>query len=203
MSNRTYRATDYQGGCNGASIRFPPAIDWPTNAGTRETLALLEPIKKKYGKGLSYADLIVLAGNVAAERSGAEPMEFCPGRTDAVDGRGWQHLEYGNAEYPDSVDKMIEAYERRGQTAQEYVALTLAHYGSVKNLQKMLESDELPDGPLGIFKEGLKYYPELRYWVDYYISSADKAYFSDFSKAWTKLMNADRFDGPLGNVCDK
>lgn len=58
----TFRATDNRGGYNGARIRFH--TDWPINHGLNDTIALLEPIKLKYGPGLSYADLFVLAGNV-------------------------------------------------------------------------------------------------------------------------------------------
>jgi catalase (peroxidase I) len=42
----------------------------------------------------------------------------------------------------------------------------------------------------------------LRYWADHYAAASDKEYSEAFAAAWTKLMNADRFDGPLGNVCD-
>jgi catalase (peroxidase I) len=100
----TYRCTDYFGGCNGARIRFSPGKDWKTNAGLDKTLAMLEPIKKRYGDSLSWADLIVLAGNVAVKGMGAPSnIPFCPGRTDAPDGAGWKPLEFGNAEFPSSV----------------------------------------------------------------------------------------------------
>jgi len=195
---RTYRATDYQGGCNGARIRFPPGSEWPINAGLDQTLVALEPIKKKYGKHLSYADLIVLSGNVAAERFGAPKMEFCAGRTDAKDGLGWKPIEYGNTVYPATTDAMIELYERRGQTAQEFVSLYFAWYNSTKQIKQVLEAPE----HTSVWEEGIKYYPELRYWAEHYVAVGDKEFSHDFARAWTKLMNADRFDGPLGNVCD-
>lgn len=194
----TYRATDHQGGCNGARIRFPPGSEWPVNAGLDKTLATLEPIKKKYGKHLSYADLIILAGNVAVERIGAPKMTFCPGRTDAVDGSGWKPVIFGNTEYPATVDAMIEVYERRGQTAQDFVSLYFAWYNSTKKLEHVLTKPEHES----VWEEGLKYYPELRYWAEHYVTAGDKEFSKDFAKAWTGLMNADRFDGPLGNVCD-
>lgn len=194
----TFRATDYQGGCNGARILYPPGSTWPINAGLDATIAMLEPIKKKYGEKLSYADLIVLAGNVAAERSGSPKMKFCPGRTDAADGSGWKPIEYGNTNHPASVDEMIELYERRGQTAQEFVALSFAKFGSTKKLSHVLTSGN----STALLDRGLTYYPELRYWADHYVAAGDDEYGEDFAAAWTKLMNADRFDGPLGNVCD-
>ena len=194
----TFRATDFQGGCNGARIRFPPGSEWPTNAGLSEPLELLEPIKEKYGESLSYADLIVLSGNVGAELMGAPKMKFCAGRTDDKNGKGWKHLKYGNDEYPATVDAMIELYERRGQTAQEFVALSFANYNSTKKLRQVL--DEPTQG--GVLEEGLRYYPELRYWADYYVAAGNKEFRHAFAKAWTKIMNADRFDGPLGNICN-
>lgn len=195
----TFRATDYQGGCNGARIMHPPGSTWPVNAGLDQTLLMLEPIKKEYGKTLSYSDLIVLSGNVAAERIGSPKMKFCPGRTDAEDGSGWIPIEYGNTNYPANVDEMIEMYERRGQTAQEFVALSFAKYHSSKKLDLMLKSNSSTDDVLAL---GLTYYPELRYWADHYVAAGDGEYGADFASAWTKLMNADRFDGPLGKVCD-
>ena len=193
----TFRATDYQGGCNGARIRFAPAKDWPINAGLEDTLALLEPVKKKYGKHLSYADLIVLAGTTAAEEIGAPEMDFCPGRSDAEDGKGWHHLEYGLTDFPATVDAAIELCHRRGQTLKECVALTFPAYQSSAALAELLQKKEGEH----VVEEGLIYYPELRYWADYYVSAGTAEYANDFADAWTKLMNADRFQGPLGNVC--
>jgi catalase (peroxidase I) len=193
----TFRATDYEGGCNGARIRFPPGSEWPINAGLGKTLDLLEPIKEKYGKGLSYSDLIILAGNVAAEHAGSPPLKFCSGRTDAKDGSGWKHIGYGNTDAPETVDKMIELYERRGQTTQDFVAMTFVRFGSAKQLGEILETPV----PGDLLVEGLQYYPKLRVWAEYYASAGSDAYADAFASAWTKLMNADRFDGPVGNLC--
>jgi catalase-peroxidase len=193
----TFRATDYQGGCNGARIRFPPGSEWPINAGLDATLELLDPIKEKYGETLSYADLIVLTGNVAAELAGSPTLKFCPGRTDAEDGSGWNHVGYGNTDPPETVDQMIELYERRGQTARDFVALTFVRFRSAKNLNKILEKTISDD----LLVKGLQFYPELRYWAEHYVSTGSEEYGNDFATAWTKLMNADRFDGPVGNMC--
>lgn len=193
----TYRATDYQGGCNGARIRFSPGSKWPINAGLDQTLKLLEPIKEKYGHGLSYADLIVLAGTTAAETMGAPKMKFCPGRVDAKDGSGWHHIEYGISEHPSTVESMIELCKRRGQTIQECVALTFALYRTSEKLAGLLESKNFTS----ILEEGLLYYPELNFWASHYAAAGTDEYGSAFADAWTRLMNADRFQGPLGNVC--
>jgi catalase (peroxidase I) len=193
----TYRATDYQGGCNGASIRFPPGSEWPANKGLNKTLEMLKPVKEKFGEGLSWADTIVLAGNVAAEMAGAPSLPFCPGRTDASDGSAWAILEFGNKEPCASVDEMIMRYKNRGQTAREFVALTFPMFNSTRNLKSALESDV--DG--NVLLEGLKYYPELHTWANYYIAAGDKKYGEDFRLGWTRVMNADRFDGPVRNKC--
>ena len=82
----TFRKTDYLGGCNGARIRFSPQKDWSVNTKIDGILDGLAPIKEKYGVGLSWADLIILAGNTAVEQSGGPSINFCGGRTDDDNG---------------------------------------------------------------------------------------------------------------------
>jgi catalase-peroxidase len=201
QSANTYRATDYLGGCNGARIRFSPGKDWKPNAGLDKSVALLAPIKKKFGNGLSYADLIVLAGNVAVKRAGAPSnLPFCPGRTDAIDGKGWEPLAYGNDDEPRSIDDLVERYERRGFSAKDFVSLTFATHPSPKALRELLTSDHKTKEN-SVLVEGLKYHPDLRMWAEYYATASDEKFALDFGVAWTKLMNSDRFDGPTGNVC--
>lgn len=198
QSANTYRCTDYLGGCNGARIRFSPGIDWKANAGLDKTLQKLEAIKDKYGDGLSWADLIVLAGNVAAESLGAPALPFCPGRTDAEDGAGWKPLEYGNAELPSSVGEVVSNYERRGLTAKEFVALNFPNAPTSAAIKEMLASG---DSSSDVTEEALRFHPDLRIWSEYFAAAGDEVYGLAFSSAWTKLMTSDRFDGPLGNVC--
>ena len=81
-SSGSYRIYDGRGGARNGSIRFPPRINWPDNIGLDKAIKLLWPIKKKYGRKLSWADLIVLAGTVALEDMGVNILGFSLGRED-------------------------------------------------------------------------------------------------------------------------
>lgn len=78
----SYRVFDGRGGARTGDMRFPPRIDWPDNISLDKAIRLLWPIKKKYGKKLSWADLIILAGNVALEVMGVKVLGFGGGRED-------------------------------------------------------------------------------------------------------------------------
>ncbi|CAJ1960027.1 unnamed protein product [Cylindrotheca closterium] len=196
-SANTFRATDYRGGANGARIRFSPEMDWEVNAGTADALALLEPVKAAY-PDVSYADLIVLAGQAAIEAAGGSSMTFCAGRVDAIDGSGSKNLD-PRTYAPSEVIGIRDNNNVRGLTPEEGVAL-FAMPGADGVLSNAFFTNlKAGEGTFTAEEEALLD-PEFSSIVDMFVE--DNAKFLEmFESAWNHLMIADRFDGPLTNAC--
>lgn len=252
-SARTFRASDYRGGANGARIRLAPQKDWQGNEPARlqKVLAVLEDIRSNFHQPVSLADLIVLGGSAAIEQAAnaagvAIEVPFAPGRGDATDEmtdvesfsvleplhdgfRNWQKADY----VPTAEELLLDRSQLMGLTAPEMVVLVGGmrvldtNYGASKHgvftdRPGVLSNDffvNLTDmqytwNPVGknlyevrerntgkakwtatrvdlVFGSNsiLRSYAEL-----YAQDDAKEKFVQDFVKAWTKVMNADRFD---------
>mmetsp|Transcript_23375 Transcript_23375/g.46536 ORF Transcript_23375/g.46536 Transcript_23375/m.46536 type:complete len:653 (-) Transcript_23375:27-1985(-) len=187
----TFRSTDYLGGCNGARIRFHLS-SFP---GAERALEALEPIKAQFGDALSYADLIVMAGNVGVGQVTGEAVEFCGGRTDASasDPDGWEYLVGATVSTP--------GYDTSSGLSQaEYVALEGLVNGA--STAGILSSSYLRTSAAS--KAHHLSEPDLARHAYSYV--VDATLFKEESvKAWELLMGADRFDieGRKSEYCSK
>ncbi|WP_435145825.1 catalase/peroxidase HPI [Halobaculum sp. P14] len=131
----TYRTSDGRAGASGGLQRLPPESSWPDNVNLDKARRLLQPVKHKYGRKLSWGDLIVLAGNVALESMGFETFGFAGGRVD----------EY----------KSNEATEWGPETEWETTSPERFEDGEVGNLKDPLANTVMgliyvnPEGPYG------------------------------------------------------
>ncbi len=119
----TFRDSDKLGGCNGARIRLAPQSGWVFNKGVSSVLNVLEPVKQQFGPSLSYADLLVVAGNVAIEDASGVTLKFCGGRSDAAASYPDGMLQPGFNWSDTTVSFKFQA-RMRGLTVEELVAVS-------------------------------------------------------------------------------
>jgi hypothetical protein len=145
----SFRETDYQGGCNGAFIRFEPAQSYSSNEGSAATLEVLASIKEQFGDGLSWADLMVIAGTTSVVSSGALPMEFCGGRTDGSINQEQPELEplwsFSSTDLTGTELKHFGAAQV-GLTNREFVAITGYRSVGQKGLRARSPTNRDPEG---------------------------------------------------------
>ena len=235
----TFRSTDYLGGCNGARIRFEPQNRWKVNHGITAILTILKPIKEKYGNPLSWADLIVLAGNTEIEAIGKLKLPFCGGRTDATaDDGASNHLAPRITGEPGEGSILFKEFiNLLGLSTEDYAALHGLGYvvGQVDDCNGLFcrRDDKSMDELSNMFFRTITSHKWQRnnesekcfrtkddpnfcmYAVDVQFNeeselktiakrygSNNDLFLKNVALAWTKLANADRFDGPTGNLCD-
>ncbi len=117
----TYRSTDGRGGSADGMLRFAPLNSWPDNANLDKSRRLLWPIKQKYGRSVSWADLMIFAGNVALEHSGFETLGFAGGREDLWESQ--QDINWGPEDEWLGVDRWEEGRELEGDLAAAHMGL--------------------------------------------------------------------------------
>lgn len=119
----TYRVTDGRGGGNTGNQRFAPLNSWPDNGNLDKARLLLWPIKQKYGKNVSWADLLALAGNCALESMGFKTFGFAGGREDIWEPE--QDIYWGSeTEWMGNAER----YEKDGELEKPLAA---AHMGLI------------------------------------------------------------------------
>jgi catalase-peroxidase len=118
----TYRIADGRGGGGTGAQRFAPLNSWPDNANLDKARVLLWPVKKKYGKKLSWADLLILAGNVAHESMGLPMYGFAGGREDIYQPE--EDIYWGSeAEWLGNKDRYSESGELEKQMGAAHMGL--------------------------------------------------------------------------------
>jgi catalase (peroxidase I) len=214
----TFRHTDHRGGCNGARILNHPQKDFDLN---KDLVPAVKQVLDKFHDRfdqVSYADLIVLAGTVAAARMTNAPFQFCPGRSDVHDGPdSYASTRDRVNRFPPAIhdkkailtakastitfDRVREAARIMGITDRELSALYRGAGLGLANAPMLNENFKhgsnipppTPPKDANIFDMTFIYDAQLSAVAQ--IHAADHELFvNDFVDAWTWLMNADRFE---------
>lgn len=152
----SYRVTDGLGGCTGGRQRFNPELSWPDNTNLDKGKRLLWPLKQKYGLGLSWGDLMILAGKVAIETGNGPSIGFCAGRPDQDDGTQSELLGptqeqevripcpvQGNCPYPFGADTIGLIYVNPGGFMDNYSLIDItAHQINVTFGRMTMDAEE-------------------------------------------------------------
>jgi len=213
----TFRSTDHRGGCNGARIMNKPQSDFDQNKDLVPTVKkVLDTFHERFDD-VSYADLIVLAGTVAAAKMTKAPFLFCPGRSDVNDGPDSYASTRDRVNmFPPAIhDKKNILTAKASQLAFDYVknaarimgitdAQLSALYGGMglgvtsrsvldNSYLQALRAQRTPPSGTNIFDMTFLFDPELS--AQAQAHAADNNLFvNDFVDGWTQLMNSDRFE---------
>jgi catalase-peroxidase len=239
-----FRSTDNKGGCNGARIRNMPQSGWTANVAMDSAMDLLQPVKDMYGDSLSWADLIVLSGNIALSEANSvlyDSLSFTGGRVDAPAGEQPDLIAdklqviLNGGDQDDTIEEMMNMQAIWGLTFNEVVALIggghslgrvhssrsgfvdgqwttnpnvldTEFFHNLLNLEwtlinedtdKMQYTSTASDGTTSLHMlrtdMNLRFSMEYRAVAEQYLGDQE-LFLADFSSAWTKVMNRDRFD---------
>lgn len=245
----TFRHTDYAGGCNGARVRLSPEKDFANNQGLEIGFTLLQPIKDEHE--ITWADLIVLAGQMAIESTGGPSMTFCGGRVDAPDDEDLGPERVMLEPRVDLIPRLDTFMEHSVEELKDQIALlgldldeAAAIIGAGHSLRAGFKGGQWSQSPdvfdnqyfkrlfaydwrsikLGgtrVYKPLCQFTFDCEFGVAFILETdfmlrydqefapislqfaAHQNLFAEaLARGWTKLMNADRFDGPVDNMCN-
>lgn len=192
-----YRGHDGRGGAVAGQQRFTPLSSWPDNEDFDKARRLLWPLKQKYGQKISWADLMILAGNVALESMGVKTVGFAGGRSDVWEPddayRGTEKVWLDEERCADDRDPLAvavdvqENFRRVGMDDQETVALLVGGH-TFGNAHGAHPDDKVRPDPEAGSLEALDFGPTYELIALRLLENPDE--FADvFARAWFKLTH--------------